>query len=383
MYRSAVGLVLVGLLGVTGIAEAASPARGSPPTVKAKSYTISTVCSQCHEDIYWTWKNSLHAMSLSDPVFDAAYWEAIKLSKGAAKPFCLGCHAPTTRVTKDFDQRQPLTAEGVTCDFCHTITAADPLKAGEPFTLRPGLTKWGPLRDAESPVHEVQFSRVHLTSELCGGCHEYRTKSGVALMSTYSEWRAGPYAQQGIQCQTCHMPVGVGRVVRPDVKLTERPINLHDIQGGHSMEQIRKAARVEVREIVRAEAGYRVVVAVENVGSGHMIPTGIPTRQLQLVVQLRRGQSVLAMRETAFRKVVVDTAGNELTTDAEVFLHGAAIRSDNRILPKETREVSLFFPYTGPPDVTVEAKLYYRYPMVIAKPEEITLEMAGASRPAP
>lgn len=130
------------------------------------------------------------------------------------------------------------------------------------------------------------------------------------------------------------------------------------------------------------EGGYRVVVTVENVGSGHMIPTGVPTRQLVLVGQLRRGQTVLGEQQTVFRKVVVDEQGKELRTDAEVFLRGAAIRSDNRIPPKGTQEVSWFFPYTGSLDFVVEAKLYYRYPVAIAKPEEIMLEMAGATRPA-
>ncbi len=383
MYRSVVGIALVGLLGLMRMATAASPPRGSPPTVKAKGYTSSAVCGQCHEDIYKTWKNSLHAMSLSDPIFDAAYWQAIKLSKGGARPLCLSCHAPTTRMTKDYDQRLPITEEGITCDFCHTVAGVNPSAAGESFTLRPGPVKWGPIQNAQSPAHGTEYSPTHTTSEFCGGCHEYQARSGPLLMGTFSEWRAGPYARQGIQCQSCHMPVGDGHVVRPEVKAADHPLNLHDIQGGHSPEQVRKAARLEVRDVTKTETGYRVVVTVENVGSGHMIPTGIPTRQLELVVQLRRGQTVLAEQEVAFRKVVVDAEGNELKTDAEVLLRGVAIRSDNRIFPKEVREVSLVFPYDGPSDFSVEAKLYYRYPMAVAKPEAILLEMAGASKAAP
>ncbi len=383
MVAYILGMVLTGILAVTGMAEAGMPARGSPPVVKANGYTSSEVCAGCHEDIHKTWKNSLHAMSLSDPVFDAAYWEAIKLSKGAAQALCLTCHAPTTRITKDYDQRLLITEEGITCDFCHTIKAANPWATGEPFTMRPGPVKWGPIQNAQSPAHGIEYSPLHSTSELCGGCHEYRARSGALLMGTFSEWRASPYASQGIQCQSCHMPVGNGRVVRPEVKATDHPINLHDIQGGHSPEQIRKAARVEVREIQRTEGGYRVVVVVENVGSGHMIPTGIPTRRLDLEVQLRRGQTILGEQQRVFRKVVVDEQGQELHTDAEILLRGAGIKSDNRIPPKGIREVNLFFPYTGPLDFVVEARLYYRYPVAISKPEEITLEMAGASRPAP
>ncbi len=382
MARCAVGIVLAGLLWAMGFAEAGMPARGSPPALNPKGYTSSEVCAECHEDIHKTWKNSLHAMSLSDPIFDAAYWEAIKLSKGGARPLCLGCHAPTTRITKDYDLRSPITEEGVTCDFCHTIKATNPQAAGEPYTMRPGLVKWGPIRDAESPVHKSEYSVTHTMSQFCGGCHEYRARSGAILMGTYSEWLASPYPQQGTHCQTCHMPVGEGQVVRPEVKAAGRPINLHNIQGGHSADQIRKAAQVEVRAIQRYEAGYRVVVTVENVGSGHMIPTGIPTRQLELVVQLRRGQTVIGEQQKAFRKVVVDAQGNELRTDAEVLLRGVAVRSDNRIPPKGTQEATFLFPYNGSPDFVVEAKLYYRYPVALAKPEAITLEMANTSRSA-
>ncbi|HYL81230.1 MAG TPA: multiheme c-type cytochrome, partial [Candidatus Acidoferrum sp.] len=149
MARQVTGFVLAGLLCTIGCAEAGTPAKGALPVLNAKGYTSSQICAQCHEDIYTTWKNSLHALSLSDPVFDAAYWEAIKLTKGSARTLCLRCHAPTTRVTKDYDQRQPITEEGVTCDFCHTIQATNPFAAGEPYTMRPGLTKWGPLREAE------------------------------------------------------------------------------------------------------------------------------------------------------------------------------------------------------------------------------------------
>jgi hypothetical protein len=231
-------------------------------------------------------------------------------------------------------------------------------------------------------VHKSEYSVTHTMSQFCGGCHEYRARSGAILMGTYSEWLASPYPQQGTHCQTCHMPVGEGKVVRPELKGTARPINLHNIQGGHSSDQIRKAAQVEVRAIQRYEAGYRVVVAVENVGSGHMIPTGIPTRQLELVVQLRRGQTVIGEQQKAFRKVVVDAQGNELHTDAEVLLRGVTVRSDNRIPPKGTQEATFLFPYNGSPDFVVEAKLYYRYPVALAKPEAITLEMASASRSA-
>ncbi len=73
MTRYAVGIILAGILSTIMSAEAGTAARASLPSLNAKGYTSSEVCAKCHEDIYRTWKNSLHALSLSDPVFDAAY----------------------------------------------------------------------------------------------------------------------------------------------------------------------------------------------------------------------------------------------------------------------------------------------------------------------
>ena len=39
------------------------------PSVKKEGYTESQTCGVCHTAIYKEWKNSLHASSISDPVF--------------------------------------------------------------------------------------------------------------------------------------------------------------------------------------------------------------------------------------------------------------------------------------------------------------------------
>src|SRR5512140_694776 len=76
-----------------------TPSPGSPaltiPHVSETGYTSALVCGSCHADIYKSWKNSMHAFSTSDPVFEVAFMQAIK-EQPSARALCLGCHAPTT-----------------------------------------------------------------------------------------------------------------------------------------------------------------------------------------------------------------------------------------------------------------------------------------------
>ncbi|HSD50380.1 MAG TPA: multiheme c-type cytochrome, partial [Candidatus Methylomirabilis sp.] len=204
---------------------------------KGNPYTSAKVCANCHEDIYNMWSRSLHALSLSDPVFDVAYMQVLKSGDAKARNSCLRCHAPTTRVTRDFALRDEVTREGVSCDFCHTISVVNMEDRAEPYTFRPGMVKFGPLGDTTSPMHLTTFSPVHATSELCGGCHELVAKNGTVIMGTYSEWKEGPYAAKGVQCQDCHMPTVAGaKTVKAGVKASTKRVNKHDLQGGHSVD---------------------------------------------------------------------------------------------------------------------------------------------------
>ncbi|MFQ5432591.1 MAG: multiheme c-type cytochrome [Nitrospinota bacterium] len=89
--------------------------------VNRLGYTSSRICGYCHVDIYKSWKKSIHSRSYTDQAFQDAYRKAYAESKGLLKGYCLRCHAPTTYTTKDVEGSLPITREGVTCDFCHTI----------------------------------------------------------------------------------------------------------------------------------------------------------------------------------------------------------------------------------------------------------------------
>jgi hypothetical protein len=354
-----------------------SPAEPGAPQINPTGYTRAAVCGTCHQDIYNSWKRSLHALSLTDPIFESAYMQALKEDGDKARKICLSCHAPMTMANSDFTLSQAETRDGVSCDFCHTVTAVHVGDAKRTYTLEPGLVKRSVLKKAASPAHEVAYSELHTTAEFCGGCHNYVAPSGAAIMSTYQEWRDGPYARQGVQCQECHMVKRAGNVVRPDLKATGGGFHLHDLI--RDTTQLRSALAVRVTRATRSGSTLIVDVELENVGSGHKIPTGIPSREVVLTVAAQSGDHAFK-QERRYRKVVADANQHVLNTDFEMLLHGATILNDNRIGPREKRRER--FTFAVPPDgaIRVSAKATYRYAPMILKQELIDIELGSSER---
>ena len=388
---TAAGVAAAILLLLVAAYARADDARGT-------AYTSAKVCAGCHEDIYRMWSRSLHAGSLTDPVFDVAYMQVLKAGDARAQESCLRCHAPTTRVSRDFRLKYGVTREGVTCDFCHTISTVTMANRAEPYTMRPGAVKFGPLGDTTSPMHLTTFSPVHATSELCGGCHELVAKNGTVIMGTYSEWKESPYAAKGVQCQDCHMPtVKDATTVRAGIKVSTKRVNKHDLQGGHSVDQLQRAAKVEILEVSKGSDAVLVRVRVTNVGSGHMMPTGIPSRKVLLTGRLKDARgSVLLEATIRYQKVLADAQRNPLETDADIFLKPSTILVDNRLGPQESRIEQLIFPVTKEMtqdqviggrtyqrNLSVEVALTYSYRPLILQPADMVQEMAKDSRPLP
>ncbi len=347
------------------------------PRVDPKGYTSARICGECHTDIYDTWKNSLHAFSLTDPIFDTAYMESLRIAGDRAKRLCLSCHAPMTQVNGDFDLELGVTREGVSCDFCHTVTAVHLDREVERYSLQPGIVKRSVLKKAESEAHEVAYSKLHETSEFCGGCHNLVTPAGVEIMGTYDEWRAGPYAAEGVQCQDCHMASTRGNVVRPEVKGGGSTIHVHSLL--HDSDQVRGALSLRIVSAEKEDDGLVVVVEIENVGSGHMVPTGIPTREVVLSVEVA-GSGYRRTEERRYRKIVADERNRVLDRDSEVLLLGTKILNDTRIAPRETRTERLKFRMEETRGAKVTARLSYVYSPLVVKRERLDIKLAEAEQ---
>jgi hypothetical protein len=332
-----------GLLAV--LVAAGAGAAATTPTHAAPAadgpYAPAAECGQCHQAIHAYWSESEHSRAATRPSYLAALGAAVEGSsdKPAVRQGCVWCHAPTALVTGDYELRDPIAREGVTCDFCHTVADVDLGKRDHPFDLKPGNVKRGPLEYAKSPHHETAYSALHKSSPLlCAACHEHTNAQGVAVLSTYSEWMGGPYPSRGQTCQECHMPLVPGATVKEGLDPTQRRINLHRIVGGSAASRVRAGLELRFESVDIGAASADVQVMVANPGVGHSAPGGLSTKSLVLAVGVDTGAGDLAhRRERIYRRDLKDAEGRSLATVPDLFLRAASVGEDTRIKQKESR----------------------------------------------
>jgi hypothetical protein len=226
-------------------------------------------------------------------------------------------------------------------------------------------------------------------------CHDVNHPTNdLPLEATYTEWKAGPYSKEGVQCQDCHMTPGITQFeANPGKAASMGPkrdhIYTHYAVGGNAfitdilgdethrdmaIERLQSAATLVVDAPGSAEAGEAVTVdvSITNSGAGHMLPTGLTEmRQMWLDVTATDADG-----NQLYRSGALDEDGN-IDTDAVVYhtVLGDAdgnptakvwvaesILSDNRILPTETaiEQHTFTIPQDAKNPITISAKLQYR-----------------------
>jgi hypothetical protein len=180
------------------------------------------------------------------------------------------------------------------------------------------------------------------------------------------------------------MPITEGLVVRSEVKKTTGGVNLHDLQGGHSVDKVKAAATVRIKEVQKFPGSVRISVDVTNKGSGHSIPTGTPSRELLLQVELLSvpENRLIEKKETCFKKTLIGANGQILEGDAEIMVGAKKLLSDNRIGPRETRTIHATFVNMPTDAYRIRVKLYYNY-LAETSPghmQQMLIEMASEER---
>ncbi|MFQ6054366.1 MAG: multiheme c-type cytochrome [Methanosarcinales archaeon] len=335
-------------------------------------YNSSRDCIECHRQIYDQWSHAMHSQAITDPIFESAYHKAIN-SDPELKEYCLECHAPTTRVTKDFDLSQSISVEGVTCTFCHTVQAVDP--ETHQFTLDPGNTMRGPYRDSNTSAHESEYSEIHTKSEFCAGCHEFSI-NGVPVFQTYSEWKNSFYAEIGKQCQDCHMePIRAQASNKGPIR---EKVYQHLWYGGHMVELIKKCCIFNI-DLEYTDNIAKIKVTVKNMNVGHDFPTGFPTRKVILKVWVNEEQGKTIFEDS---KTYTKTLGDENGNLVYDFWQASQILSDNRIKQGEKKEE--FFTFEVPEGVKIlntGAKLYYLFePQVGTEQVSMQIDIAEVNK---
>lgn len=341
-------------------------------------YTSSEICKRCHPDHYDMWSHSMHALAVDDPIFKVSYLQSQVMGGEKVRKYCLNCHAPLARPNRDYALLLPDTREGVTCDFCHTVTAVHIGRTPSPYDNNPGVIKYGPLEASTALAHETEQSDLFKTSEFCGGCHELVNEHGVTVMSTYSEWLAGPYSDEGVHCQNCHMPLSMkATAVTIDGDTTTNLAHDHRFQGGHSQINLKNAADLEFYVEIFGNTA-QIKVFITNKESGHKLPTGMPARKVILNVRVSdQAGNLIAQPTRIYRKVLVDKDGLILEGNGNQILNAVNVFNDNRIAPKERRKEEFLIDL--PRDVTainVTTELLYEYETPVMYTQKIQTEMA-------
>ena len=349
-----------------------------PAPLPAQIYQSAAVCMECHAEIHRTWQGSQHAGSFTDPAFQLPY-DRLRRENPRKTFLCEHCHNPMRFLLPPGDPRAAIfSREGVTCDFCHSVSSVDAKGAFPRYKARPGV-KFGPHPGSSGKgPHVTQFSPLHITSEFCAGCHEFRNEHGVQILSTVSEWEKSFYRGTGIHCQFCHLPeLFDARFI--DGKRKKGPID-HSMVGGHSRERLARAIPIHARLVLsRAEA--RVVVSVKNELVGHATPTGIPTHRLRLAATLfDAAGNAIERREESFERIVGDGTGKPLTRPEEIFVSAREVLKDTRLQPKETREVRFSFPAGKTAPKTASVALIYEIPTPDIAPTIRYIEIPVASQ---
>jgi hypothetical protein len=153
-----------------------------------------------------------------------------------------------------------------------------------------GNTKYGPRDNAVSPYHESAYSHFNVSAEICATCHDEQSPYGAWVKETYREWQEGPYSDNDILCQDCHMNFSadtsaIGGQQRPDIAH-------HTFLGAHSVEKLTGAVEITLNaDAQQASIGDTITINADlyNALCGHYFPSGsVEERMLWLEVWATR-----------------------------------------------------------------------------------------------
>lgn len=283
MHISIPGLALLLTLSmIQGAGAAESSTRG---TQSYDDFETPETCKSCHTDIYMQWDQSMMSKAFTHHWDEIEYFDlAVKHAEKDpsfkdAVDGCNGCHTPLAWLAGDIPPPRPEEGsranESVSCEACHAITG---YSGDVPFNFNyevdPGRVKYGAKPGKVSPHHDTAANPLFAEAEFCGICHNEMAPSGIWVKSTHLEWKEGPYAEQGVPCQQCHMPKAPGRSAS---MADEDMVAQHLFHGGHDAGKVRGTVELRMHPDEReVELDGTVVIQVQlfNGKTGHKFPTG-------------------------------------------------------------------------------------------------------------
>jgi hypothetical protein len=340
------------------------------------------------------WRSTMMGNAARDPLWRAkvsAEIASFPALQGAIETKCSRCHAPMGNYQAEYDgqvgyslaemEASPLALDGVSCTVCHQT---QPDNLGEQssysghFEIDGSRTIFGPYNNPlAGPMQNMtNYTPVGAThtadSEMCATCHTLFTahvnevgglEGSFPEQTPYLEWKNSRFMDDGIECQSCHMPVAPTAIdisSRPPWHQVARsPYSYHTMTGANIfMLEILKnniaelgltataaqfdSSIVRTRKILQTQTvslsethhidgdSLAVDLRLENL-TGHKLPTGIPLRRMwvHLLVTDNSGATV-------FESGQWNDQGEVFGLDAAYEPHHDLITSSDQVQVYET-----------------------------------------------
>lgn len=244
-------------------------------------------CGSCHNAIYQQWSQSMMSEAYTH------HWDEIEYFKLAVAHSendpdmkgvhegCNGCHTPMAYLNGELPPPRPdegsRANESVSCEVCHNIKG---IRGDTAFNfnyiMEPGFTKFSSRKgEIDSPDHKIKVTDLHSEAKFCGICHNEKSGFGAWVKSTQLEWEEGPYSDEGVQCQDCHMTEAKTKTAK--MGATYDDAKLHLFHGAHDPGKLNGVIELRIlpntKEALMGDP-VKFTVALFNQKTGHKFPTG-------------------------------------------------------------------------------------------------------------
>ena len=232
---------------------------------------------------------------------------------------CASCHQPESWIAAGYSGRlegpgdvgypSDAASHGISCETCHKIADVDTQKMNFPgifpaavqFNLPEVGTQvqYGVLPDVGYHVAGTMEAsyQPQMEAEICSTCHqdnadpnEDHTFTGITSEPTFDEWRQSSYGNDPnspmyTTCTDCHMPPSGHDTISVAVTLTRDPdtVRTHAIEGT-TPAYLENAVELSMQTQV-VDNALQVEVTIDNSLTGHHVPTGVPVRNMVLLVE--------------------------------------------------------------------------------------------------
>lgn len=136
-------------------------------------------------------------------------------------------------------------------------------------------------RNVPNAPHPVVKSSELGSSAFCANCHQLSfPESDQPFYNTYGEWKATPYATNGVRCQDCHMPPKAGASTA--TRFAASPDHTTSANLGRALTVL-----IDLEQpTLQRGTPTPISITVLNTGAAHHVPTGNPSNTLNLRVGL-------------------------------------------------------------------------------------------------